>query len=34
MNTTSFTSKTIAEIEAMHKAGALRLSHSAINPAT
>ncbi len=29
MDTTSFTSKTVAEIEAMHTAGELMLSHSA-----
>jgi hypothetical protein len=29
MATTSFTSKSIAEIKAMHAAGELRLSHSA-----
>ena len=29
MDTTSLTSKTVAEIEAMHKAGELRHSHAA-----
>lgn len=29
MDTTSHTTKTLAEIEAMHKAGELRLSHHA-----